>query len=80
MFFSGMTQVSNDYRVDAGLIGAGLLQLVLSIATAFVGVRAVCEDFGVVDEAALHQITTMTVKNFFLQNSHKFNFFVFCSW
>uniref|UniRef100_A0A1I7XEX9 Transmembrane protein n=1 Tax=Heterorhabditis bacteriophora TaxID=37862 RepID=A0A1I7XEX9_HETBA len=37
-----MTRLGTDYRIDAGLIAAAILELLLSIATTIISAKTIC--------------------------------------
>lgn len=40
--FSSMTRLGTDYRLDAGLIAAAILELLLALATTIISSRTIC--------------------------------------
>uniref|UniRef100_A0A914USB4 Uncharacterized protein n=1 Tax=Plectus sambesii TaxID=2011161 RepID=A0A914USB4_9BILA len=56
-----MTRLGTDYRLDAGIIAAALIEFFLSWVTAALCFRGVCELCGLVDRSALNQIVEITM-------------------
>jgi hypothetical protein len=56
-----MTRLGTDYRLDAGIIAAAILELFLSVVTAVMCFRGICELCGLVDRSAINHIVEITV-------------------
>lgn len=58
-----LSAVATDARLEWGLVGLAVVELLLSVATAALALLSVCESCGVVDQTTIHHINKLTVLN-----------------